>query len=150
MRNALGLVPKTAQPMVAATIRTVFAQRDAALARDTWHRVADSFRARFPKLAQLLDEAEADVLAYLAFPREHWRQIWSNNPLERLNKEIKRRTDVVGIFPNDAAVIRLVGAVLAEQHDEWQVGRRYLSAESLAQLRKEAPAEPTPALLAAG
>jgi putative transposase len=150
MRNALGLVPKTAQPMVAATIRTVFAQPDAALARDTWHRVADSFRARFPKLAQLLDAAEADVLAYLAFPREHWRQLWSNNPLERLNKEVKRRTDVVGIFPNEPAIVRLVGAILAEQHDEWQVARRYFSAESLAKLRKEAPAEPTPALLAAG
>ncbi len=134
MRNALGLVPKTAQPMVAATIRTVFAQPDAALARETWRRVADSFRSRFPKLAQLLDEAEADVLAYLAFPREHWRQLWSNNPLERLNKEVKRRTDVVGIFPNEPAIVRLVGAILAEQHDEWQVARRYFSAESLSKV----------------
>ena len=136
--------------MVAATIRTVFAQPDPAMAREQWRKVADGFRARYPRLAALLDDAEADVLAYLAFPREHWRQIWSNNPLERLNKEIKRRTDVVGIFPNDAAVIRLVGAVLAEQHDEWQVGRRYFSAESLAKLRKEAPADTPPALLAAG
>ena len=122
--------------MVAATIRTVFAQPDPAMAREQWRKVADGFRTRYPRLADLLDEAEADVLAYLAFPREHWRQIWSNNPLERLNKEIKRRTDVVGIFPNDAAVIRLVGAVLAEQHDEWQVGRRYFSAESLAKLTR--------------
>ena len=150
MRNALGLVPKTAQPMVAATIRTVFAQPDAALARETWRRVADSFRARFPKLAQLLDEAEADVLAYLAFPREHWRQLWSNNPLERLNKEVKRRTDVVGIFPNEPAIVRLVGAILAEQHDEWQVARRYFSAESLSKvitdsiiMPEEAPPLPT-------
>ena len=150
MRNALGLVPKTAQPMVAATIRTVFAQPDAALARETWRRVADGFRARFPKLAHLLDEAEADVLASLAFPREHWRQLWSNNPLERLNKEVKRRTDVVGIFPNEAAIVRLVGAILAEQHDEWQVARRYFSAESLSKLitdnnimPEEAPPLPT-------
>jgi transposase-like protein len=150
VRNALGLVPKAAAEMVAATIRTVFAQPDPAMAREQWRKVADGFRVRYPRLAALLDDAEADVLAYLAFPREHWRQIWSNNPLERLNKEIKRRTDVVGIFPNDAAVIRLVGAVLAEQHDEWQVGRRYLSAESLAKLRKEAPADTPPALLAAG
>ena len=150
VRNALGLVPKAAAEMVAATIRTVFAQPDPAMAREQWRKVADGFRTRYPRLAALLDDAEADVLAYLAFPREHWRQIWSNNPLERLNKEIKRRTDVVGIFPNDAAVIRLVGAVLAEQHDEWQVGRRYSSAESLANLRKEAPIETPPALLAAG
>jgi putative transposase len=121
VRNLLALVPKSAAEMVAATVRTV-----------------------------LMDEAEADVLAYLAFPREHWRQIWSNNPLERLNKEVKRRTDVVGIFPNPAAVVRLVGAILAEQHDEWQVARRYFSAESLAKLGKEVPAEPPPALLAAG
>src|ERR687888_280968 len=134
VRNALALVPKTAAQMVAATIRTVFVQLDAQAAREQWRRVADSFRSRFPRLAALLDDAEADVLAYLAFPPEHWRQIWSNNPLERLNKEIKRRTDVVGIFPNAAAVVRLVGAVLAEQHDEWQVARRYFSVESLAKL----------------
>jgi putative transposase len=149
VRNALSLVPKGAQQMVAATIRTVFVQPDAATAQEQWRRVADSFRGRFVRLAELLDEAEADVLAYLTFPSAHWRQIWSNNPLERLNKEVKRRTDVVGIFPNEAAVIRLVGAVLAEQHDEWQVSRRYFSAESLAKLttgfvdesRKSLPAE---------
>jgi transposase-like protein len=144
MRNALALVPKAAQQMVAATIRTVFVQPDAQSARDTWRRVADGFRARFPRLAQLLDDAEDEVLAYLAFPREHWRQIWSNNPQERLNREVKRRTDVVGIFPNDGAIIRLVGAVLAEQHDEWQVARRYLSAESLAKLIPDSA--PPPAL----
>ena len=149
VRNALALVPKTAAPMVAATIRTVFAQPDPQSAREQWRRVADGFRSRYPRLADLLDAAEPDVLAYLAFPAAHWRQIWSNNPLERVNREIKRRTDVVGIFPNTAAVLRLGGAVLAEQHDEWQVGRRYFSSESLAKLSPP-PAVPEPALLAAG
>ena len=139
VRNALALVPKSAAQLVAATIRTVFAQPEPEMARAQWRHVADSFRSRYPKLADLLHEAEEDVLAYLAFPAEHWRQIWSNNPLERLNREVKRRTDVVGIFPNEAAIVRLVGMVLAEQHDEWQVGRRYFSAESLAKLA------PTPA-----
>ena len=150
MRNALALVPKAASQMVAATIRTVFVQPDEASAHEQWRRVADSFRGRYPRLSRLLDDAEADVLAYLAFPREHWRQIWSNNPLERLNREVKRRTDVVGIFPNQGAVIRLVGSVLAEQHDEWQVSRRYLSAESLAKLNEETGPEMMPTLLAAG
>jgi putative transposase len=149
LRNLLALVPNSAAEMVAATVRTVFAQPDAASAREQWRKVADSLRGQFPRAAALLDEAEDDVLAYLAFPREHWRQIWSNNPLERLNKEVKRRTDVVGIFPNPAAVIRLVGAILAEQHDEWQVCRRYFSAESLAKLNKEVQAESPPALPAA-
>ena len=143
MRNALCLVPKGTQQMVAATIRTVFVQPDAATAREQWRRVADQLRARFPRVAQLLDEAEDEVLAYLAFPQEHWRQIWSNNPQERLNKEVKRRTDVVGIFPNDRAVVRLVCAILAEQNDEWQIARRYFSAESIAKLH----ALPTPAPL---
>src|SRR5258707_2634499 len=151
MRNALALVPKGAQQMVAATIRTVFFQPDADNARATWRRVADGFRPRWPRLAQLLDLAEDEVLTYLAFPQEHWRQVWSNNPQERLNKEIKRRTDVVGIFPNDRAVIRLVGAILAEQNDEWQIARRYFSAESLAKLHPTSISDllPTPSLVEA-
>jgi putative transposase len=142
MRNALALVPKAAAQLVAATIRTVFAQPDPEMAWPAWRQVADGFRPRYPKLAALLDEAESDVLAYLAFPRDHWRQIWSNNPLERVNREVKRRTDVVGIFPHEAAILRLVGMIVAEQHDEWQVCRRYFSAESLARL---APASLAPA-----
>ncbi len=134
MRNVLSLVPKAAQQMVGATIRTVFAQPDARSAHQQWRRVADGFRSRFPRLAALMDEAEEDVLSYAAFPSEHWQKIWSNNPLERLNKEVKRRTNVVGIFPNEAAVVRLVGAVLCEQHDEWQVSKRYFSASSLGKL----------------
>ena len=134
IRNVLALVPKSAQQRVAATIRTVFAQPEPEMARQTWRQVAAGFHARSPKLAALLDVAEADVLAYLTFPSEHWRQIWSNNPLERVNREVKRRTDVGGIFPTEAAIVRLVGMVLAEQHDEWQVTRRYFRAESLAKL----------------
>ena len=134
VRNALALVPKAAAPLVAATIRTVFAQPEPEMAQQAWRQVADGFRSRYPRLATLLDDAESDVLAYLTFPREHWRQIWSNNPLERVNREVKRRTDVVGIFPTEAAILRLVGMILAEQHDEWQVSKRYFSAESLAKL----------------
>jgi len=146
LRNALALVPKAARQLVAATVRTAFAQPTDDAARRQWRQVADGFRDRWPRLADLLDQAEADVLAYLAFPPAHWRQLWSTNPLERLNKELKRRTDVVGIFPNADAALRLVGALLAEQHDEWQVGRRYFSAESLAALEREG--EPPPALAA--
>jgi transposase-like protein len=138
LRNALALVPKAAQALVAATIRTVFAQPTAEAVRQQWRQVADGFRARFARLDALLDETEDHVLANLAFPSAHWRQLWSTNPLERLNKEVKRRTDVVGIFPHPASVIRLVGALLGEQHDEWQVGRRYFSVESMALLGQEA------------
>jgi putative transposase len=150
MRNALSLVPKAAQQMVGATIRTVFAQPNVSSAREQWRRVADGFRSRFPKLADLMDEAEEDVLSYATFPPEHWQKIWSNNPLERLNKEVKRRTEVVGIFPNEEAVIRLVGAVLSEQHDEWQVAsKRYFSAGSLAKLeRREEVMDEQPELMA--
>src|SRR5215210_4550998 len=149
MRNALSLVPKAAQQMVGATIRTVFAQPDTKSAREQWRRVADGFRHRFARLSELMEEAEEDVLAYAAFPQEHWQKVWSNNPLERVNKEVKRRTNVVGIFPNEAAVIRLVGSVLCEQHDQWQVSKRYLSAGSLAKLdRGEKHIEEQPQLVA--
>jgi putative transposase len=148
MRNALSLVPKAAQQMVGATIRTVFAQPEAKSAREQWLRVSEGFRHRFARLAELMEDAEEDVLAYAAFPQEHWQKIWSNNPLERANKEVKRRTNVVGIFPNEAAVIRLVGSVLLEQHDEWQVGKRYFSAGSLAKLERKEERQEQPELVA--
>ena len=144
MRNALAHAPKGQRQTVAALIRTSFAQETEADARRQWRVVADQLRERLPKLAKLMDEAEADVLAFMTFPKEHWAQLASTNPLERLNKEIKRRANVVGIFPNDAAILRLVGALLAEQTDEWQVTRRYMSLETLA---KVTSTENTQALL---
>jgi transposase-like protein len=131
MRNLLTRVPKSAQSFVATMVRTIFAQPDAATVLEQHRRIADQLERRFPEAAALLDDATPDLLAFTSFPKEHWRQVWSNNSLERLNKEIRRRTDVVGIFPDRAAVVRLVGAVLAEQHDEWAVARRYMSAESI-------------------
>jgi putative transposase len=135
MRNLLTRVPKSAQTMVATLVRTIFDQPDAEQVWAQHARVVDQLGDRFPAAAELLADAASDVLAFTGFPKEHWRQVWSNNPQERLNKELRRRTDVVGIFPNRAAVIRLVGAVLAEQHDEWAVVRRYMSAESLTKAR---------------
>lgn len=132
MRNLLCRVPKSAQALVATLVRTVFAQPDAASTWAQHARIVDQLQERFPPAADLLADAAADLLGFTAFPKEHWRQVWSNNPQERLNKELRRRTEVVGIFPNREAVIRLVGAVLAEQHDEWAVARRYMSADSLA------------------
>ena len=137
-RNLLALVPKSHQDMVAAVFRTIFAQPDPATVSSTWDQVRDQLGDRFPKIAVLMDDAKAEVLSFCAFPRAHWVKIWSTNPLERLNKEIKRRSRVVGIFPNEASVIRLVGAVLADVHDEWQAGdRRYLSEGSMAILYPE-------------
>ena len=131
LRNALVKVPRSAQTMTAAAIRTIFAQPDRDAAGQQLGRVADSLRPRFPNVSGLLENAEDHLLAYMSFPREHWRQLYSTNPLERLNKEIKRRSNVVGIFPNREAVIRLVGAVLMEQQDEWEIGKRYFSMESM-------------------
>jgi len=126
MANLLTRVPKRAQPWVATVVRTIYQQPDAKDVLDQHHRVVSQLQERFPQAAFLVDEAKADLLAFTAFPVTHWHQIWSNNPQERLNKEIRRRTNVVGIFPNRSAIRRLVGAVLAEQHDEWAESRRYL------------------------
>jgi len=131
LRNALGHVPRKQHQMGASVIRTVFLQESAGEASMQWRETADRLRTRYPKLSGLMDEAEEEVLAFMHFPKDHWRQISSTNPLERFNKEIKRRTHVVGIFPNDKAVLRLVGALAAEQSDEWYLSRRYMSQESL-------------------
>jgi putative transposase len=132
MRNLLTRVPKSAQSLVATLVRSIFAQPDPASVHEQHGRIVAQLEGRFPEAAALLDEAGGEVLAFTGFPKVHWRQLWSNNSLERLNKEIRRRTDVVGIFPNRPSIVRLVGAVLAEQHDEWAVARRYMSAESVA------------------
>lgn len=131
MRNALAHAGKTQRRMVSAAIGTVFVQDSADNARAQWRTVADQLRGKFPKLGTLMDEAENDVLAFMTFPRAHWTQIYSTNPLERLNAEIKRRTNVVGIFPNDASIVRLVGAMMLEQNDEWSLNRRYMQLEGL-------------------
>ena len=123
MRNALAHAGKTQRRMVSAAIGTVFVQDNAEAAKTQWRSVADQLRAKFPKLSALMDSAENDVLAFMTFPKAHWTQIYSTNPLERLNAEIKRRTRVVGIFPNDAAIVRLVGAMMLEQNDEWSLNR---------------------------
>jgi putative transposase len=149
-RNLLALVPKSHKDMVAAVFRTIFAQPDAATVANTWDSVRDQLAAAFPKIGPLMDEAKTEVLAFTAFPRSHWPKVWSTNPLERVNKEIKRRARVVGIFPNEPAVIRLVGAILADMHDEWQVSdRRYLSEGSMAQLKPTSNNE-TVAAISAG
>ncbi len=134
MRNALAYVPKSQTSMAAAALRQAFLQSDQDAARQTWRHVADQMRVRFAKLAALMDESEHDVLAFMGFPAQHRSKLHSVNPLERLNKEVKRRADVVGIFPNESAIVRLIGAVLLEQNDEWQLQHRYMQVEAMAEL----------------
>ena len=131
MRNAFAHAAPKQRPAVIAMIKTIFAQETAEAAHQQWDQVADALREKFPKLADMMEASREDVLAYMAFPKDHWAQISSTNPLERVNKEIKRRADVIGIFPNDAAVVRLAGALMLEQNDEWAVSRRYMTLETL-------------------
>ena len=136
MRNALSYVPKGQNTVVAAAIRQVFLQPDQQTATQVWRQVADQLRTRWPRLGTCMDEAETDVLAYMGFPTQHRTKLHSTNPLERLNKEVKRRADVVGIFPNEDSIVRLVGAVLLEQNDEWQLQHRYMQIEGMAELNQ--------------
>jgi putative transposase len=146
MRNLLTRVPKSAQSFVATMVRTIFAQPDADSVREQHRRIVAQLEGRFPEAAAMLDEAGPEILAFTAQPKEHWRQLWSNNSLERLNREIRRRTDVVGIFPDRTSIVRLVGALLAEQHDEWAVSRRYMSVESIATALSAPDSDPEHAL----
>jgi transposase-like protein len=140
MRNVLAKVNRANGEMVAAAIRTIFAQPTAEAVFSQFDRIVDTLTGQFPDVTAMLTDARHDLLAFTAFPIEHWRKLWSTNPLERLHREIKRRTDVVGVFPNDAAIDRLVTAVIIEQHDEWAVAeRRYLSETSMARLRQTSP-----------
>lgn len=151
MRNVLAHIPKKDKSMVAAALRTIFAQPDQEAARQQLSEVARAMAERWPKAAEVLLAGEEDVLSYMAFPPEHWTRIYSTNPLERLNREVKRRTNVVGIFPDPDAVLRLVGSVLIEIHEEWQTGRRYFSLESMRKLKEpleEPMALPSPLRLA--
>lgn len=134
MRNALACVANKGKPIVTAALRTAFDQDTLEASRAQWAKLIQAFQSRHPKLAELMARAEDDVLAYKTFPESHWRQIHSTNPLERLNREIKRRTNVIGIFPNEAAITRLVGALMMEQNDEWAVTRRYMTLETVQQV----------------
>ena len=146
MRNALAHAGRTGRRVVSAFIATAFAQDDVEAAKAPWRRVADQLRPKLPKRTSFLDEAETDVLAYMTFPAVHRAKLHSTNPLERLNGEIKRRTEVVGIFPNEDAIVRLVGAILLEQNDEWAVQRaRYMTLETITSMRDD-PAVSLPAL----
>jgi len=147
----MSITPKSSWPWVRTLLHSVFDQADAEAVAAQYDRVLDALGEKLPKVAAHLDTARADLLSFTAFPKQIWRQIWSNNPQERLNKEIRRRTDVVGIFPDRQAIIRLVGAVLAEQHDEWIEGRRYLGLDVLVRSRGQSEPieqEDTPALTA--
>ena len=144
MRSALAHVGKGQQAVVAAALRQAFLQADEAAAHQVWRQVADQLRPRWPKLSALMDESEHDVPAYTGFPAQHRAKLHSTNPLERLNKEVKRRADVVGIFPCETSITRLIGAVLLEQNDEWQLQHRYMQVEAMAELAPPA-AEPEPA-----
>jgi transposase-like protein len=152
MRNVLAHIPKGDKAMVAAALRTIFTQPNQDAARGQLAEVVHALEQRWPKAAAVLAGGEMDVLTYMSFPGEHWTRIYSTNPLERLNREVKRRTNVVGIFPDVASVIRLVGSVLSEVHDEWQVGRRYFSKGSMLKLKEPEDAAalmlPTPLRLA--
>lgn len=142
MRNVLAIVPKASGDVAASIIRTIFSQPDRQHVNTQFDEVTRTLQQSHPKVVVMLDDARDDVLAFAGFPVKHWRQIWSTNPMERVNKEIKRRTDVVGVFPNPAALLRLAGAVLVEQHDEWEAGdRRYLSEASMAALYAAEPAD---------
>ncbi len=149
-RNLLQTVPKGQQEMVAAALRSVFAQQSWSAVEEQWDQVAAMLTSKFPRATELMASAREDVLAFRHFPQQHWRKLWSTNLLERVNEEIKRRTRVVGIFPNDAAITRLVGAVLLEQDGHWQLeGRRMFSLDSMEAIppaAEELPtAEPSPA-----
>src|SRR3712207_6869187 len=146
MRNALAHVGKAQQSMASAALRQAFLQPDQDGARQTWRHVADQLRERWPKLGTFMDDSEHDVLAYMAFPTQHRAKLHSTNPLERLNKEVKRRADVVGIFPSEPSIVRLIGAVLLEANDEWQLQHRYMQVEAMAELASPA-AETEPALI---
>ena len=134
MRNALSYVPKAQQSVVSAALRQAFVQPDRPTASQTLRHVADQLRVKWPKLGAFIDDSEADVLAHLDFPVQHRSKVHSTNPLERLNKEVKQRADVVGIFPNEGAIIRLIGAVLLEANDEWQLQHRYMQTEAMSEL----------------
>lgn len=142
MRNALACVGKKDRPIVTAALRTAFDQDTLKASQKHWAKLIEAFEPRHTKLTELMRRAEDDVLAYKSFPRDHWAKIHSTNPLERLNKEIKRRTNVVGIFPNEAAITRLVGALMLEQNDEWAITRRYMTLETVAAICDNAPMDP--------